>query len=151
MEYQFPIKDIVLRTLKNQDVIDKLKEAKLDVYETTALINSTLGLLILPQQALLDKIQDISHENLTKEKWPIPVICKEYNQKPSLKELIRHLRNSIAHSRITFTTDDRREISGIELKDFDQRKNKATCEASMDIPQLRIFLKKFSELILDQK
>lgn len=74
--------------------------------DATLLINCLLGLLIVPKEALIEKIPTTPFELL--QEWGInPSSIKmvgrcEYGHKhqPNLRQLVRRLRNAVAHFRI---------------------------------------------------
>jgi hypothetical protein len=56
MMYEEAIRDFARRTRKNLAVIDQLHAEGHEVYEVTQLVNSTLGLLVFPQQEYVAQI-----------------------------------------------------------------------------------------------
>lgn len=65
-------------------------------FEVTALLNSCVGLLVIPKENLFDKFsdEDISHFGIDVNK----VRVNDNSGCPhSLKNVLRHIRNSIAH------------------------------------------------------
>jgi len=64
MMYEEVIKDFAERTKQNLDVIEELQQDGSEVFETTQLINSCLGLLIFPREEYLDKIPKTPNNNL---------------------------------------------------------------------------------------
>jgi len=74
--------------------------------DATFLINCLLGLLIVPKEALIEKIPTTPFESL--QIWGInPASIKSvgrceygHEHQPNLRQLVRRLRNSVAHFRI---------------------------------------------------
>ena len=81
-------------------------------YETTQLLNGLIGLLFFPYEKMRELIPKISLQELNS--WgfdPRCIVNAGANNEPqelNLGEVIRHLRNSVAHCRVTpFPNDDR--------------------------------------------
>ena len=114
---KFDLEDeFIARTQKNLIAIECLKEKGVEVYEVTQLLNSMLGLLIFPKERrLYEKIQPKSWDTMVEEGWPLP--SEDYSHVSDLEELIRHMRNAVAHCKFNLTTDHD-EISSIEFRDI---------------------------------
>jgi hypothetical protein len=112
MEYKDLVKDFATRTKANLALIQTAAKTGQDAYEVTQFINSLLGLLIFPQQEFYDKIPKTKLADLEKDGWPIPRVCNNYKQVRNLSELLRYLRNSIAHFGLSFTAK-KEHIDGI--------------------------------------
>ena len=81
-------------------------------YETTQLLNGLIGLLFFPHERMRELIPEISLQEL--EAWgfdPDCIVNAGANKEPRelrLGEIIRRLRNSVAHCRVNpFPNDDR--------------------------------------------
>ena len=113
----FDLEDaFIARTQKNLIAIECLKEKGVEVYEVTQLLNSMLGLLIFPKERrLYEKIQPKSWDTMVEEGWPLP--SGDNAHVSDLEELIRHMRNAVAHCKFNLTTDHD-EISSIEFRDI---------------------------------
>lgn len=81
-------------------------------YETTQLLNGLVGLLFFPYERMRELIPETSLQEL--EAWGFNQECivnAGANKEPKdlrLGEIIRRLRNSVAHCRVTpFPNDDR--------------------------------------------
>jgi len=74
--------------------------------DATLLINCLLGLLIVPKETLVDKIPTTPFESL--QEWGInPNSIRKvgrcefgHEHRPNLRQLVRRLRNAVAHFRI---------------------------------------------------
>lgn len=74
--------------------------------DATLLINCLLGLLIVPKEALVEKIPTTPFESL--QEWGInPNSIRRvgrceygHEHRPNLRQLVRRLRNAVAHFRI---------------------------------------------------
>jgi hypothetical protein len=91
-------------------------------YDATVLINCLLGLLIVPKESLLDKIPQAPFASLAD--WGIqPTSIKspgrcEYGHEhsPNLRQLVRRMRNAVAHFRIDPLSSNGR-VRGFSFKD----------------------------------
>ena len=154
MIYEHVVQEFAQRTQKNLDFIYQHKNnPETKVYEVTQLINSMLGLLVFPQQRFFNSIPEITLEELEKQGWPriepTPKIQASEYFKPciNLRELVRVLRNSIAHFNIEFLSKKPGEISGIRIWNIAPRKGNRpiTWEAEISIETLRRITELFIE------
>ena len=146
MEYKDFIKEFYERTAKNLIVIEELygKSVEYEVFETTQLINSLIGMLIFPQQNLFNKIKD----NDTK----FEIDCSyKLGKNSSLAEysnikfskLLRHMRNAVAHARIEQKTSNG-DIIGFTLEDKDEAGN-VVFKADFMLDEIKDIVRKLSE------
>jgi hypothetical protein len=166
MVYEDVVRDFALRTQKNLDAIDRLRaKGSSEVYEVTQLINSTLELLIFPQQEYVDRIPRTPLSQLRDEGWPIPKVRPKFEQVSDLNELIRYLRNAVAHFNIRFLGDPDGNIDILEvwnerpIRD-DRGKLKRDREgnlmqevnwkATLSVDDLRRLTSRFVNLLLDE-
>lgn len=91
-------------------------------YEATLLINCLLGLLVLPNEKLLEKIPKTPLDSLVD--WgirPESIInagkCNHgHTHELNLLQLVRRMRNAVAHFKVTpFPSDG--DVDGFEFKD----------------------------------
>ena len=133
--------EFIARTQKNLIAIECLKEKGVEVYEVTQLLNSMLGLLIFPKERrLYEKIQPKSWDTMVEEGWPLP--SGDNAHVSDLEELIRHMRNAVAHCKFNLTTDHD-EISSIEFRNFrrgDNHKEQPRWKGVYDVASLRTFI-----------
>jgi hypothetical protein len=99
-EYSDFPKDFLQRTQKNL-------ESYKGQYEVTNLINNCLGLIIIPKQLLRANISEYEF-TLTDRTYGISRknIKLERNNNYTLSNIIRHIRNGIAHGRIEQVSED---------------------------------------------
>jgi hypothetical protein len=123
MEYQDVVKDFARRTRTNLEFIraERANNPKLEIYEVTQLINSLLGLLVFPQQKYINEIPKTPLNELAGQGWPIPKVLGNYSQVGDLNQLVRCLRNSIAHFNIVFLSDSTLQIKGLKVWNIDTR------------------------------
>ena len=145
------LQDYAQRTLENLRTIEKLNEddPALSVYETTQLINSLLGLIILPVEEFFEQLPAIPKDVLVRLGWKIPQVVGEFPQVNDLCELMWNLRNAAAHFNIRFLTDDGNQISGLEIWNQDPRSKDIVWQAIIGIIELRDLLERFVSLVFD--
>ncbi len=81
-----------------------------DVHVVTQLTLSLLGMVVFPREKLLlEAIKETPLSSLAKEGWPSWTITRDDSAQPTrtLGDILKHVRNAVAHGRITFTSDSR--------------------------------------------
>jgi hypothetical protein len=150
MMYEDMIRDFALRTRKNLRAIDELHSKGADVFEVTQLVNSTLGLLVFPQQRYVESIPEIPLDKLQQMGWPVPHTRRGFAQVAHLRELIRYLRNAIAHCNIKFLEDGENQIRGLRV--WNVRSNgRRNWEAELNVADLRDLTERLIELLLNPR
>jgi hypothetical protein len=149
MDYQNLVRDFAQRTRVNLETLRRVQQTQPDqeVYEVTQLINSMLGLLVLPQQWFMRRIPEIPLEQLVADGWPRPVMEGEFPPAANLQELVRYLRNAIAHFNLAFVADDQGQICGLRL--WNRRGGVTTWEARLALADLETITEKFIDLLLE--
>lgn len=137
------VKDFVLRTKENISCGNH-------PYKVTQLVNSLVGLLILPKERYYTNIQDnmLDSELLAniRSKITINNPCKHC----SLKYIVRRMRNAIAHFHIVCNADKyTHEIVEIVFSDFDDGNNGRIPNFQITLPVdlVQRFLEQFSEAV----
>jgi hypothetical protein len=148
MNYKILVKDFAKRTNINLRIIEKNKICGNESYEVTQLINSCLGLLVFPREKFFNSIPETQIEELEKQGWVIPEVSGNFPQVENLKQLLRYLRNAIAHFNIEFISDSEDQIQTIKV--WNNYRGRKTWEAILGIEELKSILEKFTELI-DEK
>lgn len=145
-------KDIAERTKKN---LEKYQGE----YDTTQLINSTVGLIIIPKEKCYNKIEDSLITQSLLNQLRANVTCNTYPEDGeiiALKNIIKHIRNGIAHGNIYFEPENRK-IKRVIVKDHRREyrnepkgiyKPKAYFEINIDESDLREFMIQFAEAII---
>lgn len=140
--------EYIERTLVNLQHIEKNVPA---TYEVTQLLNSFVGLLVLPREKGYDSIEDsdvsqcLLHRIQTAAK-----LCldgKRQSEDKSLRNIVRHLRNGICHFEVEFYGNkDIEEIRIIDkYTDENTKKTLRTFDAKFDMKLLREFVIEFGE------
>jgi hypothetical protein len=140
--YKKLVADFAERTRANLAVIDQLaKHGALqgtpEVFEVTQLINSMLGLLVLPQQRFVNDIPKTPMSELEAKGWPCIRANAPYKNCNTLQELVRKLRNSIAHFNIKFT-ERGGQINGVQVWNKPFRAKKPDWEADLSLEELSV-------------
>lgn len=142
------IKDYIFRTKENY------KNLKNGPYEVTALINSMVGFLILPKEALKRKITDTLIQKPTLLELQKRIRMNTYSKpmpNDNLDQICRHMRNAVAHNRITFQSANKAaagsvtQIHSITFKDEDGSQE---FEMTLEVDLLEKFLLEFADGIL---
>ena len=124
---------IVERTHKNLVYMRSARKNGADIHEVTHLFNSLLGLIVVPWERDLKGVNvlDTTIENLYYQGWPnmTPLIDEYPIKTKKLKDLVKHLRNAVAHGRFRFegvesSSADSREPSDIKVVMCDQMKRR---------------------------
>jgi len=149
MDYQDVIREFAERTQKNLHAIEHLLKNGSEVYETTQLVNSMLGLLVFPREEFVDSIPETPFTLLQRDGWPVPKVLNGFPEVKDLRELVRYLRNAIAHFNIVFLADSERQITGLRVWNTFQRTERKTWEAELTLSDLRKIAERFTNLLLE--
>jgi hypothetical protein len=141
-----PVKDLMHRTMYNLKFIEDLKEPN-GPYEVTQLINSFIGAMAHPWEKSKWKkeLTKITLKQAQQEGWPDIVTDEGSKDTPkSLEDLIRVMRNAIAHGNLAFVSQRGDEIEMVDL--WNRGGGKYTWRARVHVKDLRSFLDRFFEL-----
>lgn len=142
-----PMLDMMRRTMSNLAFIEG-HAAKDGPFEVTQLINSFLGALAHPWENLKDDLPNISLAEARTVGWPIPEQQGGRGPSPqSLGEVLRLLRNGIAHGNLSFLPDGHGQIQAIRIENYDRRR--LTWRAVISVQDMRAFLRQFVVLVED--
>ena len=141
--------DFARRTKRNLEYIESKSHDNydLEVYEVTQLINSMLGLLVFPQQKFFDDLPEISLGELVDKGWPKINTTKGKLKEDNLQQLLRYLRNGIAHFNVRFTANTSNKLTGVSIWNIPQGKKMQDWEAELSLDDLRNIVYRFIELI----
>ena len=123
-------------------------------YDVTQLINSLIGLLIIPREYGYEFINDNLLDSKLRDAIFQKVLENDYPEGTTLKSVLTHMRNAVCHSRMKFHVDKAgteavsKDIKIIEFRDR-KTKDGNTYQFHMEIPieLLREFVFAFSEAI----
>ena len=127
-----------------KDFVERTKENYLRLengpYEVTQLVNSAIGLLIIPQQKRFKQIADSMISDELYRKMVATVKKSTYKKPLKLPEIARHIRNSIAHANIEFEAEKQPRygqpllIHTIRFTDINPKtKNTVVMELTVDL------------------
>jgi len=145
--------DFVNRTKTIIEQYDKLELAKAEKFEVTLLLNCLVGLLILPQQNWFDSLPT---DLVSQKEWGIsPNHISTIKEKTrNVKDVARHLRNSISHYRFKAFENKSDDISSIKFEDFEVNKKTKekvkTFEATIPVSCLRQFTTKLTNTFVSE-
>lgn len=148
MEYKDLIRDFANRTYQNLKTIEDLHAQGDRVYEITQLINSMLGLVVLPKERDLlatREDRDKPLEELVAEGWPELNPTVRAKNVRTLGDFTRFLRNSVAHFNWEVVSHGSGTIDALKLwNDYDGH---TTYEVTLTVTQLRTLLQQYIKLI----
>ncbi|MEE0950684.1 MAG: HEPN family nuclease [Paludibacteraceae bacterium] len=116
--------DFVERTMRN---LQEIEEYSKNIYEFTNLLNQCFGLLIVPEEfakrrGLISNMnKHLNHYGFKKEQ-----LLRFDADKLTISNLLRHLRNGLAHGRIEVLDYDNDTIAGVKIWD--------TCSSKKNVP-----------------
>jgi HEPN pEK499 p136 len=159
MEYEDLVRDFVSRTRANLAVIDRLHEqdSTSPFYEVTQLLNSLLGLVVIPFARLLDDKRGEAHGHLLNDRlsqrpitetgvadFPLVRLNRTGGRGPSnLYELLRGVRNAIAHADIDFNGSGGQIAEVILHCQISRRQRK--WDMTFTVRELRVFVEAFAD------
>lgn len=152
MKYEDVVRDFARRTLLNLRTIEAARaQGAPGAFETTQLINSTLGLLVLPRERYIDHIPETPLDELEAKGWPIPKVVGDFPNVAHLRQLITKLRHAVAHFNLEFPSDGTDEIRLLRVWNTDPRSKQTTWKAEFSATDLRLLVERFAELLLENR
>ena len=135
------------RVQKNLDyLINARRDQDADVHIVAQLITSLLGLLVFPYEKLKEPqpnpLEAYRLIDLTGAGWPAWTFIVGETKTRTLYDLVKHLRNAVAHRDIFFLSESRKlhEVN-IEFRD------RQSWGASISADRLLEFVRRLSELL----
>lgn len=146
MNPEEPVRDIMRRTMFNLRLIEQQATTS-GPYEVTQLINSFLGALAHPWERFKKELRTHSIKSAECAGWPCIQKERPSDTNPRhLGDLLRLMRNGIAHGNITFLPDQDGEIRAIRLWNADPRSGRQTWGAIVNVEDMRQLLDRFVQL-----
>ena len=146
MNYDNLVVDFVRRTKANLAYIELHRADNL--FEFTQLINSLLGIVVLPRERSLKSIPNKDFTSLINDGWRLPTIHLNTDGIKDLRNLIRVFRNSVAHFNLKIISNTNNQIDGLEF--YNKRKNRIVFEAVFTLEDLKNFVDKITKLLLNE-
>jgi hypothetical protein len=140
-----PVRDVMRRTMFNLDLIQR-QETPSGPFYVTQLVNSFLGALAHPWERFKKELRTIPIAEALAQGWP--EIAKERmtdSEPKHLCELLRVMRNGIAHGNIVFLPNEKDEIRAIRVWNNDPKGHR-TWGAILTVEVMRSMLDRFVEL-----
>ena len=137
------------RTLKNLEYIEEARRAGQDVHVVTQRVLSLLGLIVFPwEQGFGASIKSLNLNRLVEEGWPRWDILA--GRATTLGDLVRHLRNAVAHRRLWFSSEDR-DPQGVTIEFADAKTQNGPCNwrAKISADHLQTFCIRFIKRVND--
>lgn len=139
------VPELMRRTMFNLRFIQE-KRGPNGPYEVTQLVNSFLGALAHPWEKYKRELAAIPLASAFENGWPRVSPLDPSNEDPAtLGDLIRLIRNGIAHGNIEFASDANGEISLIRIWNTLTGSRRRTWEAILTVHEMEAFLHKFVE------
>jgi hypothetical protein len=141
-----PIRDIMRRTIANLAFVEQNAGPE-GPYEVTQLINSFLGALAHPWEAMQAELMALPLAEAAKRGWPTITKERPTDSDPkSLGDLVRLMRNGFAHGNITFLPDAKGEIRALRIWNAHLKSKQRTWGTILTVKDARTFLARFAEL-----
>jgi hypothetical protein len=142
-----PLLDIMRRSMANLAFIET-HASPAGPYEVTQLINTFLGALAHPFEAMREDLMALPLTDAAAQGWP--TIKKERpsdNEPVSLGDLIRLMRNGLAHGNLDYLSDGKGQIYALRVWNTHPRTGARTWGAAVSVADMRRLLDRFVELI----
>lgn len=142
--------EFAARTRNNLLFVEDAARCGADVHLVTHLVNSLLGLVVfIRERNFLEDVADRNLAQLTKKGWPVWKF--NIGSSKTLGQLMHRLRNSVAHGRIVFSSDDR-DLENVLLEVSDYANKEAQqphWQATISAVDLRNFTVRLIDLLED--
>ena len=142
-----PVLDIMRRSMANLAFVEA-HAGPAGPYEVTQLINTFLGALAHPFEAMRDELMALPLTDAARLGWP--TISKERpsdSDPSSLGDLIRLMRNGMAHGNLDYLSEGKGQIRALRVWNTHPRTGARTWGAVVLVADMRRFLSLFVELI----
>ena len=142
-----PILDIMRRSMANLAFVEAHAGSK-GPYEVTQLINTFLSAFMHPFEAMQHDLMARPLQEAAAFGWP--TIKKESpsdNEPASLGDLVRLMRNSVAHGNIEFLPDGENQIKALRIWNTRPHGGPRNWGAIVTVDDMRMLLDHFVELV----
>jgi hypothetical protein len=131
------VKDLMNRTMFNLEFVQKKKSLS-GPYEVTQLVNSFLGAMAYPWEKKKEQLRQMLLDEAERRGWPVIVTQEGSLDTPkSLGDLIRVMRNAMAHGNLDFES---RNGEIVALRLWNRGGGEDTWRARVKVNDLRRFL-----------
>ncbi len=126
---------------KTLDILNDYKGDK----NVTLLLNCLVGLLIVPYEIFYEKIPYIESKKL--KEYGISLESISVLENPTLRQVIEHLRNAVAHFRIE-PYPQGQDVEGFIFEDrWDD--DSVNFKAKLTVKEIETFVKEFAEYLMN--
>ncbi len=141
--------EFAARTLKNLQALEAAHERGESVHLVTQMVNSLLGLIVFPlEKRFVRFLLKQQLDDLVARGWPSWAFSLDRSD--TLGDLVYHLRNAVAHGRITFSSDSRNPSEvALEVADARPKTQEIYWRASIGATDLRHFCVRYAKLLED--
>lgn len=143
------VEGFIQRTRTNLELIESTYENRADGHVVTQLVNSLLGIVVYPwEHQGLGHLKSQGMSEIGLEGWPDQIMELGKAETNTVGQFIKHMRNAVAHGRVTFSSDDR-ELTHVTLT-FEDCKNKSAppyWRARINAKHLRQFCDRLMDMI----
>jgi len=116
LNYDEIVSDFVQRTRQNLRAAQRLHSSgQGQFYEVTHLINSLLGLVVVPHERMLNKLPATTLADFQTEGLELTILPARRSGPADLKELVHGMRNAVAHFKLEAAGDGGPEIESLTL------------------------------------
>jgi hypothetical protein len=134
-----PVREVMERTRTNLDAIDNDARQGRNVFEVTQLANSFLGAFAHPWEEWKCELNKVSLAEAHERGWPIIDEDDQRDRKPvNLGDLLRVIRNAVAHGNLRFIGEPGKEIEAVFL--WNEDCGWRTWGATLSVATLRMLL-----------
>jgi HEPN pEK499 p136 len=139
-----PTRDVMRRTMQNLQFVEAHK-GPAGPHEVTQLLNSFLGALVHPWEAFRNDLSGKSLAEAVATGWPHIAKERRSDRDPeSLSDLVRLMRNAIAHGNLEFLPGSTGDIRALRIWNNDR--GRRTWGALLTVTEMRAFLECFVNL-----
>ena len=140
------VRDLMQRTMENLRFVEEWATED-GPFEVTQLVNSFLGALAHPWEEFRGDLNRMSLAEAIAAGWPSIDNERPGDEEPeTIGDLVRLMRNGIAHGNIEFLPGVRGEIQALRIWNISPRTRRRTWGALLSIETMRTFLHCFVDL-----
>ncbi|MER9465392.1 HEPN family nuclease [Mesorhizobium sp. M0482] len=142
-----PLIDIMRRSMANLAFVEAHAGSD-GPYEVTQLVNTFLGALVHPFEAMRNDLMELPLAEAAVLGWPSIARERPDDSEPaSLGGLIRLMRNGMAHGNINFLSDGKGQVHSLRVWNTQPKTHARTWGAVVAVQDMRRLLSLFVELI----
>jgi hypothetical protein len=143
VNYEDELLSFIRRTRRNLELTEEWRREHngAGFSEVTHLINSLLGLVVLPKERVLNQLRQVHVAPTGIPAWSVYFRLEPVEGKlpTELRPFLQRLRNSVAHLSLEFVSNGA-EISGVGFVQRSRDRTELLWRAFFDLAQLRKFL-----------